>query len=206
MPDVLEPFPLTWPIGRPRTPPARRRSAAFKVGLTVARDRMLRELNLLRTKDIVVSSNMRTRLDGLPHSDAREPEDPGVAVYFKRYGTDATWRPFVIACDTYQRVRFNLRAIGATVEAMRAIERHGSGQMLEQAFQGFAALPPAFVTEPEPAWYLVLCVAPDADLATVRASYLALAEQHHPDKGGDHAKMARLNRAWEAARAAWNAR
>jgi cytochrome c5 len=48
----------------------------------------------------------------------------------------------VIACDSYSTVRANMRAVGATVEALRAIQRHGATSLLERAFTGFAALPP----------------------------------------------------------------
>jgi hypothetical protein len=88
-------------------------------------------------KEIVVSTNVPTRRDGLPYADAREPADPGVAVYFT-HGK----RQLVIACDSYSTVRANMRAVGATVEALRAIQRHGATSLLERAFTGFAALPP----------------------------------------------------------------
>jgi hypothetical protein len=48
----------------------------------------------------------------------------------------------------------------------------------------------------------VLGVAPDATQAEVRAAYLRLAKQHHPDGGtGDTARMAAINEAWAALRA-----
>jgi curved DNA-binding protein CbpA len=33
-----------------------------------------------------------------------------------------------------------------------------------------------------------------------RAAYRRLAAQHHPDKGGDPARMAEINQAWDQAR------
>ena len=44
--------------------------------------------------------------------------------------------------------------------------------------------------------YAVLGVDPDADTATIRRAYRALARRHHPDFGGDTRYMARINDAW----------
>jgi len=131
----------------------------------------------------------------------REPSDPGVAVYFMRRvetqpGHLSEPRPFVIACDQYDRVRGNLRAIGATIEALRTIERHGSTAMLEQAFSGFAALPPA--SKP---WREVLGFASGEPVTVdaVRAQHFALAKRHHPDMGGSTERMREINVAVETA-------
>jgi hypothetical protein len=76
------------------------------------------------------------RNDGLPLSKQREPEDPGVAVYWKTDG-----KSLVIAADCYTKIADNLAAVAATLDAMRAIERHGGAAILERAFTGFTALP-----------------------------------------------------------------
>jgi hypothetical protein len=183
-------YPLYWPLHHPRA--ERRRDAAFRVDFATARSQLLRELDLLFARDIIVSSNVPIRRDGLPAVPDREPEDPGVAVYFTRAG-----RPFVIACDQFTRIRWNLRAVGATIEALRSIERHGTTSMLEQAFSGFAALPAR--SEPAKAWHEVLGVVPHAPTATIRAAYRELARKHHPDVGGDPARMGELNAAYRAA-------
>jgi curved DNA-binding protein CbpA len=44
--------------------------------------------------------------------------------------------------------------------------------------------------------YGVLGVDPEADTATIRHAYRALARRHHPDFGGDTRYMARINDAW----------
>lgn len=187
-----EAFPLSWPTGRPRVPSHRRREAAFKVGFARSRDEMLRELNLLGARAVVLSSNVPLRRNGLPYSDYRQPDDPGVAVYFQRAG-----KPYVLACDSYRKVEHNMRAVGATVEALRSIARHGASEMLEQAFTGFQALPAPRAAEAS--WWDVLGVPPDAEHDEIRDRYRALASQHHPDVGGDHERMARINRAYEQA-------
>jgi DnaJ domain len=191
----VEAYPLTWPTGQPRTAP--RRGAEFKVELRQARDELLNGLKLLGARSVVISSSLPLRRDGLPLANTSEPNDPGVAVYFdRRKGSD--WAPFVIACDTYRKVRWNLRAIGVTVEALRAIQRHGASSLLEQAFTGFAALPPATVGDPP--WWEVLGVSRDAGPDKIRDAFRELARIHHPDVGGDSERMAQINRAHERAR------
>lgn len=187
-----ESFPLTWPSGQGRTPRDRRRSGNFKVTFGAAREDLLSELRMLGAAYVVISSDAPTRRDGLPYADA-DPADPGAAVYFERAG-----KPYVIACDTYVALHANVRAIGLTVHALRTIERHGSTQMMEQAFTGFAALPPARVGEPS--WWETLGVSREATLDEVEAAHQALVLQHHPDRGGDPELAARINRARDVAR------
>lgn len=192
----IEAYPLTWPLSQPRTPSHRRRDSAFKVQIGRARDELLRELALLGARSIVLSSNLPVRRDGLPYADAREPQDPGVAVYFDRMVSQAR-RPFVLACDSYRKLVWNVRAIGMTAEALRTIERHGSTTMLEQAFTGFAALPAAGRAKP---WWEVLGVDSRATVEQARAAWVELAKLHHPDAGGDTARMAEINAAFDAAK------
>lgn len=192
MVDVSK-FPLTWPAGQPRLSSYQRHDAAFKVDFTRARDELLHSIQLLGGRGVVLSSNVALRQDGLPYANMPEPQDPGVAVYFdRRIGGEL--RPFVIACDTYRKVRWNLRAIGATVEALRSIQRHGASSMLEQAFTGFAALPPK--SNGAPPWWEVLGVSADAEPTTIRRRYVELVHEHHPDRGGDTARMVSINAAF----------
>lgn len=191
-------YPLAWPGGWKRTASGSRQRASFSKNhnaLSVAEGtkRVLDELRRFGVPDyqVILSTNIQVRLDGLPYSNQKEPQDPGVAAYFKRNGKDQ-----VIATDTYDRVADNLAAIAASLEAMRAIERHGGAQILDRAFLGFTALP-----QPEN-WRDVLgfregVAAPT--LATVRDRWKMLALQHHPDLGGDAEQMARINRAWSDA-------
>lgn len=190
--SLLEAYPLTWPAGQGRTPPAQRSWHHFKVSLGRARDELLHELELLGGREVVLSSNIPVRKDGLPYADAREPQDPGVAVYFNR-----KQKPFVIACDSYNRVLGNLRAIGHTVEALRTIQRHGATSLLEQAFTGFTALPPHIVAEAS--WWDVLGVLASASIDEIKGARDRLALRNHPDTGGTHDAMARINRAFDRA-------
>lgn len=191
-----ERFPLYWPEGQPRT--RYRGQAAFKVEFVRSRDDLLHSLDLLGAKTVIISTNIPIRSDGLPRAGV-EPTDPGVAVYFeRRIGTDykVPLKPFVIACDAFSKVRWNLRAVGGTVEALRAIQRYGATSMLEQAFTGFAALPPKSQGRP---WWEVLGLTADASRDVVLGAYRILAQLHHPDRGGDPARMVEINQAYEEA-------
>lgn len=189
----LAAYPLTWPSGWPRT--AQRKRASFtkyKSRLSVhdGLQRVLKELVSFKVRrdDVLISTNIRTRLDGSPRSDQPEPGDPGVAVYWE----DAVGTK-VMAIDRYDRVADNLAAIAATLEAMRAIERHGGGQILERAFTGFTALP-----APRTCWE-VLGIAPTNDGQRVAARFKELLKQHHPDNGGDTVRMAEIIEARDVA-------
>lgn len=199
----IESYPLAWPPGRPRTKePEQSRFGKRTWGpsgygansLTNgrARDAINSELNALGATGIVISTNMPIRNDGLFYASAREPDDAGVAVYFtlKR-------RQMVFACDQWKTVKENAWAIAKTIEALRGIERWGSGDMLERAFTGFAQLT-GTVTR---TWRDVLGVTFEASFAEVRKKYLDLVRQNHPDQGGDGAAMAEINGAYEEAEA-----
>ena len=194
-------FPLAWPALRPRTPGHRRRSAGFALSLEQSQRELLRELRLLNARDVVVSTNVAVRRDGLFYASGPEPTDPGVAVYFDRFVPAGCGlvqrRSFVIACDSYTRLRWNVRAVGVTIEALRAIARHGATEMLEQAFTGFAALPPAGPRH----WSDVLGVPRSASPEVVRAEFRHLVKQHHPDAGGDAERFREVSAAFEAWRA-----
>jgi hypothetical protein len=101
--EMVQAYPLTWAAMYPRTPRAQRESARFEVSFSTARDELLNELRLLGATNVIISSNVPLRRDGLPYANFREPEDPGVAVYFK-------WRqkPYVMRCDRWQAWLFLL--------------------------------------------------------------------------------------------------
>ncbi|WP_392530201.1 J domain-containing protein [Nostoc sp. C117] len=186
-------YPLTWATIYPRTPQHKRQAARFEVGFSTARDDLLNELRLLGAKNSVISSNVPLRRDGLPYASFREPDDPGVAVYFQIKD-----KSYALCCDRWLKVKDNLRAIGLHIAAMRGMERWGVGSV-EQAFAGYQALPPQ---ASERKWWEVLGVSPRATEDEVREAYLKLARQHHPDYGGSLDKMAAINAAYEQAKQA----
>lgn len=173
-------YPLCWPPGWPRTASPRR--GAYQVTFERARRDLTRNLQLFGVSDIILSSNIRLRLDGNPYAGDREPEDPAVAVYFKREGVQQ-----VMACDKWDRVKDNIRALGLAVEALRQLQRCGSTEILDRAFTGFTALP-AHSSTRKP-WREVLGY-PDASLDrnTLEQCYRRALSAAHPDKPGGSAE------------------
>jgi hypothetical protein len=182
--------PICWPLGRPRTP--NRLEATFKNTFSAARDGLLSELRLMRADNVVLSTNVELRRDGLPYA-GRSPADPAAAVYF-------TWRgdQYVFACDCWQKVEHNLQAIRKTIEAVRGIERWGTGEMVSAAFAGFKALPEQAGPSSGATWWAVLGFSsPTAVRAVdIDTAYKRLAKQYHPDQpGGSLELMQQLNQA-----------
>jgi hypothetical protein len=182
-------YPLSWPLGRPRTPD--RMDAPFKTSFADARDGLLDELRRMRADSVVLSTNVELRRDGLPYAN-RSPADPAAAVYF-------TWRgnQYAFACDCWQKVEHNLQAIRKTIEAVRGIERWGTGEMVASAFAGFKALPEQAGPSSGATWWAVLGFAsPVISEAEIDEAYKRLAKKYHPDQpGGSHELMQQLNQA-----------
>lgn len=195
--------PLYWPTGWPRRSATGRKEAAFKrngasLSVTDGVRRVLLELQRsgVPESDVIVSTDVRTRLDGLPRSGEPKPADPGAAVYWQRSGGPM----LCMAIDRYDEVADNLAAIAATLEALRAIERHGGGAILDRAFAGFKALP-APSARP---WVEVLGLQAmeghEITPSVLRQARRRAASTAHPDKpGGSHEAMAAVNLAYERA-------
>jgi DnaJ-domain-containing protein 1 len=69
--------------------------------------------------------------------------------------------------------------------------------MMEAAFTGFALLDPPEVDN----WRATLGIGIGANLAEAREAYRRRASEHHPDRGGSSAMMAKINAAWLQAQA-----
>lgn len=207
-------YPLQWPAGWKRTPASSRTAGRFNkkrtenvryrdgtsrswqrtddVTIGEATQRLLAELERMGVPedDVVISSNLQLRLDGLPRSGQAQPADPGVAVYWRDGRQDRC-----MAIDLYTKVEQNIAALAATIDAMRAIERHGGAAILDRAFTGFTALPAPIVAGMARPWWEVLGVARDANRDQINTAYRRLASEAHPDKGGTAERMAEINRA-----------
>ena len=189
-------YPLSWPAGWPRT----RFTATSGFGshtITECVDDILRQLRLIGAQSVVISSNLVLRNDGLPRSGQGQPNDKGVAVYFKLNKADR-----VLACDRWTRVEDNMWAIAKHIDAMRGQQRWGVGT-IEQAFTGYAALPAAGQSDQQ-AWWQVLGLGgnlagmePQMAAAYINTAYKAEARKRHPDAGGSDKAMAELNVARE---------
>lgn len=195
-------YPLQWPAGWKRTDGVHRKAAAFKrndkpLSVFDGVVRVLEELKRLGVdqQDVVVSTNLQTRLDGLPRSDQARPGDPGVCVYWQEH-PKAPMR--CMAIDRYTTVQDNLAAVAATLDAMRAIERHGGAAILDRAFTGFTALPAPPAGSPRD-WWTVLGLQQTATAAEIRDAFNRLAREHHPDRGGSNDRMAEIIRARDEA-------
>lgn len=206
-------YPLLWPAGWRRTPAQDRTRARFakkerkwsntpgstnswmqskEITISDGVERVRAELSRMgiADDDLVISSNLELRLDGYPRSGQREPTDPGIAVYW-RDGKETR----CMAIDRYDRVADNLAAIAATLDAMRAIERHGGAEILDRAFTGFAALPSPSQAR---AWWEVLGVPCTARADQVAAAYRRLRSEHHPDKGGSDEAFNEVQQAYDS--------
>lgn len=196
-------FPLSFPTSQPRTPPEERKRAAFvtrrsrwssqgparKHSIAESARELEAEIRRMGGRDMIISSNLKVKANGLPYSSQRTPDDPGVAVYFKWKDRDV-----VFACDKWLDVEDNLWAIVKHIEALRGQERWGVGS-LDQAFAGYMQLPDPDQRQ----WWEVLGVAATADNEQIRQAYLRLAKQYHPDAGGDPVMFDQVQKAYDLA-------
>lgn len=189
-----ESYPLSWPDGWARVKSARQhRDDPYRsISIGNACEEVVAELRRIGGVDIIISSNLRARLDGQPYANQSEPRDAGIAVYFNLKN-----RPTVLACDKWDRVSRNLWAIAKHVEALRGQERWGVGS-IEQAFAGYAQLPGIGETSGM-SWWKELGVAVNADAEAIKSAYYKRSKEMHPDRGGSHEAQARLNQAFELA-------
>src|SRR5690606_31281193 len=126
---MTEAYPLQWPAGWPRTPAHKRQRSRFQPnGLADEAMSIRWELERLGARYPVVSTNIALRRDGLPYSNQKRPDDPGVAVYFELDG-----RAQCIPCDRWQTVEENARAIWKSIEALRGLERWGAKSFVDAA-------------------------------------------------------------------------
>lgn len=234
-------YPLTWPAGIPRTKfpetsafhtisKQQKRYPNSNETYTITTRHRLENLAAYRqlagqlnlicgVRGIVISSNLHVNeATGLCYADGPvKPEgDAGVAAYWqvsKHRAGQNTLVPYCMPCDKWDRVADNLSALAHSVEALRGMERWGCVSV-EQAFSGFAALPPGsgenvgMPEQPPIDWRAELAMgrpwpeglASDELLAIVSKRYRTLLAEVHPDRpGGSTEKAARANAAFEAA-------
>ena len=215
--EIIKAYPLAWPVGWKRTEPVKRRRAQFgksvhvpsstpgvsgysrkgEISIADAVARCGAELRRIgiSDEDTVISTNLKLRLDGLPRSDQRRPDDPGAAVYWVERSSAAKR---CMAIDRYDLVEHNLAAIAATLDAMRAIERHGGAEILDRAFTGFIALPAPTVGQKP--WRQVFGFKEGDEVSPtcLEDAWRALRSAAHPDKGGSPEAFQGLQQAYEA--------
>lgn len=187
--NAQQAYPLSWPQHRPKTK-FRTRSPFGNHSISGGTSELYAEIRRLQGSNIVLSTNVELRQDGLPRSDRRPPADPGVAVYFRLKD-----KPIVMACDKWSSVEDNLWAIVKHIEAIRGTTRWGVGE-LTQAFGGYTALPAPPDMRP---WFEVLDVKETCTLTEAREAWIRGCKACHPDRGGDPKAMAIVNGAWARA-------
>lgn len=208
---MTDAYPLQWPDGWPRTPISQRRGRGHfqkrerrcqgdhswmsgrDITLNEATRGLMDEVTRLGGKNVVISSNLQVRLDGLPRSGQRQPDDGGVAVYF-----DLNGRQVAMARDAFVSVADNVRSLALAIEHMRGLERHGGGHMVERAFTGFAALPAPAMALEQP-WYDVLGLPPHASADEIKEARDSKARSYHPDTS-QSPNPAMLDKVMEAAK------
>lgn len=185
---MVDAYPLQWPPGWPRTSDYKRKRALFsqkdyrghqtRTTFHNAAGFMYDELEKLGATNVILSSNLHLRQDGIPYSKQKIIEDPGVAVYFKFNNYDQC-----IPCDKWDRPEDNIKAVAKTIEALRGIERWGAKEMVNAAFRGFTALPEHTHSDTiKPMYdYFADCKSEEETKKTFRI----LSRTEHPDKGGD---------------------
>ena len=189
--DIADAYPLCWPPTRPRT--KHHDASRLRAPFATSRNHIVNEVRRLGGTALIVSTNIELRRDGLPYAATREPEDAGVAVYFTYKK-----RQMCFACDRWKKVASNMQAIAKTIEALRGVARWGTGDMMDAAFTGFAALPAPGQTTGR-GWREILELNGTPSIDEAKDRYRRLSSVRHPDKGGSQEAMSELNWAWALA-------
>jgi len=169
-------YPLDWPAGWPVTSSEDRKRARYTVSFDRAQMDLIKELVRLDRSNhdmAIISADIPVRRDGMHYASYKKPDNPGVSVFFYRDG-----KPHVIACDTWDLVKDNMRAVGLTIEALRALERTGASGILDRAYSGFEQLP--YWSN---SWVNTLEMQ-DMEITpeNVKKQFRTLAQKYHPDK------------------------
>lgn len=224
--------------GDAETPAGQRQRPQFTAGWDDTVRLLKREVELLGGRQVVLAIDIDPRdvrkTDGLPAARARYGSFPGARVTFDSrhgtlvYGTDVytaggRYKPGQLNDDGFSRSggrmvsmtgwQANVRAIALSLEALRAVDRHGVTRRGQQ-YAGFRALPPGgialggggprseFATADDAARWLAeqvavfsvdtsagrLLTSPDE----LRRAWRVLARAAHPDTGGDSSQWLRL--------------
>jgi len=191
MNESIEAYPLHWPLGYRRTAPGQRISSPFKQSMDKAQQFLRKEIERIKAKKLIVSSNVPVRQDGGLYTDwmVRKIDDPGVAIYFQLDGQQVS-----MCCDQYKTVWENVYALGKSIEALRAIDRYGTSEFIKRAFSGFKELPEQSSGR---TWWEILEVSKSASPEIVRQAYLSKIKKAHPDAGGSHEQFIQIQKAYE---------
>lgn len=179
----------TWPADQA----PRYQRSQFKASYGATLELIKAELHRIGVEDAVIELDLterEVRRDGLPRADAR-PRSPRVRLSFELEGVG----PLQYPCASYDDYRANLRAIGLTLEAQRAMDRYGATRRRQQ-YTGWKALPGggAVVTGAMTVEQAASCIVTWAggdtnriikDPAEYRDAYRRAAKATHPDTNGE---------------------
>lgn len=186
------PLPAVWPTGR-RTPIDERRRSPFRATLARTLDHLEWELRQLEAVfPVVLEAGYQSheiRLDGRPRAGA-SPRDPAVVISF-----ESQLGPLRYACDAFDEHAANLRAIGLTLEHLRAVDRYGVTKRGEQ-YSGWLQLTESAESREEAEAFIREQA--DGTGPDLLAAYRAAARRLHPDTaapGIDPALWGQLQRA-----------
>lgn len=190
---MIEAFPLQWPVGYPRTKWPTNGYRFTPKSFAVERDGLISELKRMGARDVVLSTSVPLRQDGLPYATfgKKTVPDVGVAVYFS-----IDREPMTLCCDKWNSLEANIRAISMSVDAMRSLDRWGVSEILKRVFTGFKAIPEKVDAKP---WWEVLGVSVRSSKDDIKKAYWKLAKIHHPDTGGNLQDFNRISDAYQFA-------
>lgn len=191
-----------WP-GK-ETPSYHRKRAAFRIGYADRLNCLDHELAKLNAKDIIIQAQFEPkeiRQDGWPRSSAR-PKGPAIIVSFK-----GSKGPLSFPCDRYTSWEDNLYAIALSLEALRAVDRHGVTQNAEQ-YKGWQQIAAPAATSFSTALEASAWIARKASVVDGRPlsgealtfAYWTVAKTLHPDTGGDAMEFQKLQDAMKLIR------
>ena len=205
---TFRPLTQIWP--KPRTED--RKLAAFKASYVKTLDLLEYELGKLRAQDVVIQIEDPAQIEGIRNDgsmrkmDRYWPTKPGVILSCQNSAKGALSFP----CDRYSHWEDNLRAIGISLEALRAVDRYGVTQENEQ-YRGWTALPDpkanGKMSRVEAALFLAAILTVPKDYILEQPSkYIRQAQQaYHPDRAGTeeekisrHEMFVRIGQAEEA--------
>jgi len=190
---MIEAYPLQWPVGYPRTKWPTNGYRFTPKSFAVERDGLISELKRMGARDVVLSTSVPLRQDGLPYATfgKKTVPDVGVAVYFT-----IDKEPMTLCCDKWNSLEANIRAIQMSVDAMRSLDRWGVSEILKRVFTGFKAIPEKVDAKP---WWEVLGVSAQSSKEDIKKAYWRLAKIHHPDTGGNLHDFNRISDAYQFA-------
>jgi len=113
-----------------------RKRAQFRATLEKTFDALEYELNRLQAKEILIEAGFKNsdiRNNGWPRGGAK-PEHPAIVLHFTSKG-----KALSFPSDAHETYHQNLHAVALTLEALRAVDRHGVSKGEEQ-YTGFAQL------------------------------------------------------------------